>query len=165
MKNDAPAIDTPVVATDAPADAKVFLDAKEFLDAPKVFMDAPPHVFLDAPPGTFPLKVKNYISWCAVEVNGSGTFSTALEQDVNVLPGTIQLAAKPMSSTFELGSDMWHHVDGTSGDTGIPGNAGAGGTTTATITITSAGACVWVCCPFSADGSGCNPALIGDQCP
>jgi hypothetical protein len=160
-KNDAPNADTPVVANDARADARP-------IDGPpdaKIFLDAPGPVFLDAPAGTFPLKVKNYISWCSVEVNGSGTFSTAMEQDVNVLPGTIALVAKPMSGTFELGSDMWHHVDGTTGDTGIAGGRATSGQSSASITITSAGACVWVCCPFSADGSGCDPALIGDQCP
>ena len=162
-QSDAPAIDTPVVAIDAPADARP-IDAKIFHDAPpdaKIFLDAP---FFDAPAGTFPLKVKNYLMWCSVEVNGSGTFSTASEQDVNVLPGTIQLVAKPASTTFELDNSMWHHVDGTTGDTGISGTQ-ASGQSTAAITITTAGACVWVCCPFSADGSGCNPALIGDQCP
>lgn len=166
-KTDAP-IDTHVAIDariDAPADAKIFLDAPP--DA-KIFLDAPAPVFLDAPAGTYPLKVKNYLSWCTVEVNASGTFSTAAEQDVNVLPGTIPLVAKPASSFFELGTDMWHHVDGTTGDTGIPGTqagTGVSATSTTSITIVAAGACVWVCCPFSSDGSGCNPALIGDQCP
>jgi hypothetical protein len=169
-KSDAPA-DTHVIDArvdahpDAPADAKIFMDAPP--DA-KIFMDAPPKVFLDAPPGTYPLKVKNYSFWCAVEVNNSGTFSTALEQDVNVLPGAIALVAKPANSTFELGTDMWHYVDGTTGDTGVPGTqagTGTSATSTTQITIVASGKCVWVCCPFSADGSGCNPAIIGDQCP
>jgi len=166
-KSDAPPTDTPHIG-DAPADAKVFMDAPP--DA-KIFMDAhvpDAKIFLDAPAGTYPLKVKNYQFWCAVEVNNSGTFSTALEQDVNVLPGVIPLVAKPASSTFKLGTDMWHHVDGTSGDTGISGTqagTGVNATSTTSITIVASGACVWVCCPFSADGSGCDPAVIGDQCP
>jgi hypothetical protein len=163
-KTDASSIDSPHGDSRA-VDARAIdaaLDASPFDAGP----DA--KLFLDAPAGTFPLVLKNYVSWCTVEINNSGSFSTATPQTVNVLPGTITLVAKPMNSMFELGTDMWHHVDGTTGDTGISGTqAGSGinATSTTTITITNAGACVWVCCPFSADGSGCNPALIGDQCP
>ncbi len=136
-------------------------------DGPPVDAGPDAKIFLDAPPGTYPLTVKNYLSWCTVEIDNSGSFSTVTPQTVNVLPGTISLAARPASTMFVLGSDMWHHVDGTTGDTGISGSQSGSGltaTSTASITITSAGACVWVCCPFST-GGGCDPALIGDQCP
>jgi hypothetical protein len=122
-----------------------------------VKMDAPAHVVMDAPAGTFPLTVKNYDLWCSVSVNG-GTFSTNVQQLVNVLPGTIQLAAKPASAMFELGPAPWHDTDGDtgSGELGTVSN----GTSSTTITVGSAAKCVWVCCPFTS-GTGCPTA---DQC-
>jgi hypothetical protein len=62
---------------------------------------------------------------------------------------------------------MWHHVDGTTGDVGIPGTqtgSGSAALSTTMVTVGSAAKCVWVCCPFT-NGTGCDPAAIGDQCP
>src|SRR5438093_4940844 len=62
-------------------------------DAPK--MDAPidtGKVFMDAPAGTRPLILKNVLSWCTVSVDG-GTASAAAMQQVNVMPGVINLVA------------------------------------------------------------------------
>lgn len=123
-------------------------------------VDAPPPVSVDAPAGTALLTVKNYVSWCEVSVNG-GTPSTADIQTVNVMPGTITLTASAATG-FILGADMWHH---TNGDTGR-GEAGSvsAGVSTAMVTVATSAKCVWVCCPFP-DGSGCEPDVIGEQCP
>jgi hypothetical protein len=106
------------------------------------------------------LTVKNYLSWCSVAI-GTGTASTSASQSVPITSnGAIMLAGSPASSSFALGSDMWHHTDG---DTGS-GEAGtvSGTTSTARVTVsTTASKCVWVCCPFT-NGTGCPTA---DQCP
>lgn len=115
---------------------------------------------LDAPANTAPLTVKNYLNWCEVSVDG-GTASAASMQTVNVMPGTITLTAAAATG-FILGGDMWHHTNGDGGS----GEAGSvsGGVSTAMVTVATSAKCVWVCCPFP-DGSGCEPAVIGEQCP
>jgi len=118
-------------------------------------IDGPAHVFMDGPPGTTPLKVKNYLSWCTVTVNG-GTPSAGAQQLVNVDPGTIDLSATA-NTGFKLG--LWHHTDGDSGS-GDPGTV-VTGTSSTTVTVGATATCVWVCCPFT-DGTGCPTA---DQCP
>ena len=138
---------------DAPAAHDAAVDAKA-IDAPHP--DAP----LDAPPGTQQLTVKNYLSWWSVTVNG-GSASTAAQQQVFVQPGDIPLTATKASAAFEIGPSMWHH---TTGDTSGSGEDGTqvNGTSSTTATVTStAGKCVWVCCPFT-NGTGCN---VADQCP
>jgi hypothetical protein len=138
-------------------------------DAPPLGVDAATDARpIDAPPGTFMLTVKNYSSWCSVQVGSNGTFTTTTPQMEFVAPSTVQLIAKRASATFELGSDMWHYVDGTTGDTGVSGThtgSGIAATSEASVTVSNANKCVWVCCPFAGTGSGCDPASIGDQCP
>lgn len=118
-------------------------------------IDAP----LDGPAGTQQLTVKNYLSWCSVAV-GSGSASAAAVQQVFVQPGQIALSATALTG-FKLDAHMWHHTDG---DTANMGEAGTlnGSASDATATVSStAGKCVWVCCPFT-NGTGCPTA---DQCP
>jgi hypothetical protein len=142
---------------DAAIDSKVAIDATP-IDAA---IDAPP---VDAPPGTFPLKVKNYLSWCDVSVNG-GTSSAGAEQTVNVLPGNIPLLAKAANATFEVSGNMWHHTTGDAGagETGMVTTPASGKQSTAVAVVGSAAKCVWVCCPF-VGGTGCENT-IPDQCP
>ena len=171
------ALTAPIAAALAMAFASCNSSSHTFADAPRgdgphsdaPRIDAPrlADAALDAPPGTFQLTVKNYSSWCSVQV-GSGAGSSAPMQMVNVAPSTVTLVAKAASSAFELDSSMWHHVDGTTGDTGIAGTqtgTGSNAQSTAAATITNAAKCVWVCCPFSTGGTGCDPGVIGDQCP
>ena len=142
-------------AKDAAIDSKVAIDATP-IDAA---IDAPP---IDAPPGTFPLKVKNYLAWCDVSVNG-GNASTTAEQTVNVLPGSIPLVATGATG-FKAAGNMWHHTlnDTGTGETGAVTGTGANAQSTATAVVAAA-KCVWVCCPFL-DGHGCE-TTIPDQCP
>lgn len=114
----------------------------------------------DAPANTAPLTVMNYLNWCEVSVDG-GAASAASTQTVNVMPGTITLTASAATG-FILGPDMWHHTNGDSGS-GEPG-AVSGGVSTAMVTVGTTAKCVWVCCPFP-DGTGCEPNVIGEQCP
>ena len=128
--------------------------------------DAPTDSAADAPAGTFALTVKNYLSWCSVSVNG-GTTSTMGMQTINVLPGTIPLTATAASSTFQIGTNMWHHTTGdtaNTGETGTVSGSGVSAQSAATATVGSAAKCVWVCCPF-VGGTGCDPGAIGEQCP
>jgi len=121
----------------------------------------------DAPAGTYTLTVKNYQSSCSVQI-GSGMFTTTTPQTTDVGPSSVQLVAKAANMTLELGSDMWHYVDGTTDDTGIGGirmGSGVDATSTAHATISNVNKCIWVCCPMAGTGSGCDPATIGDQCP
>ena len=126
-------------------------------------VDAP---MVDAPPGTFPLTVKNYISWCTVSINGTMT-SIAPVQTVNLLPGTYTLVAKAKDATFQLGPNMWHHttLDSGTGETGVVAGTGVGATSTVMVTVGSAAKCAWVCCPFSPNGNGCEPNAVPEQCP
>ncbi len=122
---------------------------------------------VDAPPGSgsVALTVKNYLSWCTVRVGSNGTFSTSAVQTVNTASGQVALSAKPASATFELGSDMWHHVDGDTGSgfSGVQTGSGATAQSDATVTVSTTAKCVWVCCPFANTGSGCSG--LPDQCP
>ncbi len=130
-------------------------DSTKTVDAPKAGVDSPA--------GTT-LTIKNVFSWCSVTVAG-GTASTAAVITTHVPPGQITLTAKG-AGTFILGPDMWHHVDGTTGNTGVAGTV-AGDTSTAKITVGATAACAWVCCPFP-NGSGCAtgaPDNLGDLCP
>ena len=122
------------------------IDSKAFLDAPKVFMDAPPN--------TTPLTVKNFDNWCTVTEDGHAIGDTA----ANVTPGTITLVAKA-NMGFQLGTDMWHDTAGDTGagDTGTVAGTGSNATSTTTVVVGTTAACVWVCCPFTGGGSGCNP--------
>jgi hypothetical protein len=117
---------------------------------------------LDAPPMPV-LKVKNYLSWCSVTVNG-GAASTLPEQDVTVAPGSIDVSAVAVAG-FELGPAPWHDTIHDTG-TGDPGTVTGSGQTASSATMAVVGAsnkCVWVCCPFAVPaGSGCPTA---DQCP
>lgn len=115
----------------------------------------------DAPAGPV-LKLKNYLAWCTVAIDGHAT-SAASEQDVPVTAGTITMVASPASAAFELGTAPWHHTSGDTGNGEAGSVVGSGVTakSTATVVVGASGKCVWICCPFT-DGSGC-PAV--DQCP
>jgi hypothetical protein len=128
---------------------------------------------LDAPSGTqdapatgTALTVKNVLSWCSIAANG-GTETTG-DLVVHVPPGEVTLTAKG-AGQFVLGAQMWHHTDGTTDNTGVPGTvtgSGASATSTAKVTVGTTAKCVWVCCPF-ANGSGCEvgaPDNRGDPC-
>ncbi len=103
------------------------------------------------------LTVKNILVWCSVSVAG-GAYSPADEQVVCVPPGTVSLAATPLSG-FELGPAPWHDTAGDHGS-GDPGTV-SGGIDTTSVTVKTGAACVWICCPFL-DGGGCPST---DQCP
>src|SRR5512140_3490654 len=119
---------------------------------------------VDAPAGP-QLKVKNYLSWCAVTV-GSGSASAAAVQTVPITAsGQVTLTATRASAAFEVSGNMWHHTDGDTGtgETGTITGTGATTLSTATVTVASGTSkCVWVCCPFSATHDGC---AVPEQCP
>lgn len=129
-------------------------------------IDSPPiDAMIDAPAGATPLKVKNYLAWCSVSVNGAAA-STASVQNVNVAPGEITLIATGIGDPpmFIVAGNMWHHTDGDtgSGEPGtIQGTMDPSKSSTAKVTVGAAAKCVWVCCPFP-NGTGCN---VADQCP
>jgi len=103
--------------------------------------------------GCAELTVKNYLSWCSVQVN-DGAASTSPEQTFCVAPNTtVKLIALPAPG-FVLGP--WHDTDGDmgSGDHGSPPGQ-------VWEMIGETADCVWVCCPFP-DGTGCPTT---DQCP
>jgi hypothetical protein len=107
------------------------------------------------------LTVKNYLSRCAVSVEGLAP-STAVAQTVCVPPRPVPLSASARAG-FRLGPAPWHDTDGDSG-AGDPGTfSGAGQATASATTVTPSGTsgCAWVCCALG-DGTGC-PAT--DQCP
>ncbi|MCE9578239.1 MAG: hypothetical protein K8W52_34250 [Deltaproteobacteria bacterium] len=146
-------------------------DSTKTADAPPAAIDAvaidapiadasPVDAATDAATGGATLTVKNYLAWCSVSVNGAAA-STAAQQVVTVTPGAIPLVASGATG-FKLGPNMWHHVDGTTGNTGVAGNV-SGTMSSATVTVGAGGACVWVCCPFT-NGTGC-PDSLADQCP
>jgi hypothetical protein len=138
-------------------------DAPKTIDSPAIHdahADAPPpDAPLDGPPGTQQLTVMNTLDWCSVTI-GSGSASTAAQQQVFVQPGQIALSAAPASSAFELDAHMWHHTDGDTAGTGEAGTLN-GSASDAIVTVGSTAKCVWVCCPFTT-GMGCN---ITDPCP
>jgi hypothetical protein len=90
----------------------------------------------------------NTDKWCTITV-GSMAPVTTPEEHLCVAAGTLDLTAVAASSMFEVVATTW--TDTTTASAG-----------TATETITGTGkACVWACCPFSSDGSGCS---ISDPC-
>jgi hypothetical protein len=154
--HDAPPVDAIANTIDsAVIDAHV-VDAPPGTPDAKIDASAPDAGVPDAGPLT--LTVKNYLSWCSVSVAGA-TGSTAASQMIDVTQGqVVTLREAPASSSFILG--LWHHTDGDTTGSGEPGTL-AGGQSMTTATISTASACVWVCCPFT-NGSGCPST---DQCP
>jgi hypothetical protein len=114
---------------------------------------APPS---DAAPAPGTLTVKNYLSWCAVEING-GAASTDATVMASVAPGSIAtIVATPTNGGFEIGPTPWFGVDPVS-DAAAPGTDVGNGpseTSTAVVTINQTGApqCVSVCCQEPANG-------------
>jgi hypothetical protein len=133
------------------------------IDSPKVVdahntADGAPGV--DAPSGPT-LRVKNYLAWCSVIVDGHPA-STLAVQDVPVTAGTINVSAVALTG-FRLGTNPWHDTAGDTG-TGEQGTlTGTGQTASSatTVVVSASGKCAWVCCEFST-GGGC-PTV--DQCP
>jgi hypothetical protein len=109
------------------------------------------------------LTVNNYASWCTISVAGSA-YDPAASQTPCLPPGTVTLIAKPANSYFEIGSAPWHLTSGDtgSGDPGTQAGTGINETSTTSVVLTSSSKCVWACCPFASDGSGCN---VPAQCP
>lgn len=140
---------------DSPAQKDAAVDSK-MIDAPKVFMDAPA--------GTATLTLKNYLNWCKIGIDGATPVQMATGT-ANLAPGTYNLVAQGATG-FEIQPAMWHHVDGSTGNTGVDGTqtGGASGTSTAMVTMGTTAKCVWVCCAFASDGHGCESTLP-DQCP
>jgi hypothetical protein len=101
------------------------------------------------------LTVKNYLSWCSVDVAGNTT-STATTQTVCVpANGTVNLSATALTG-FEVTTDDWHDVDSQQ----LTGN---NMTSKATKAIGGADTCVWVCCRTASDGGTDCPST--DLCP
>jgi hypothetical protein len=149
-------------------DAPKSIDSQVTADGPvdDALVDAPPgdalgaDAMIDAPAGPV-LKVKNYLAWCSVKVNG-GTASSLGEQDVAVTAGTIPVSAVALSG-FELGPTPWHDTAGDTGagDPGTVTGTGQAASSATTVVVGAGGKCVWVCCPFT-NGTGCPTT---DQCP
>jgi hypothetical protein len=106
------------------------------------------------------LTVYNIDTWCSVSV-GSNAASIAAKQTVCVADGAVTLVAKAKNTTYILGD--WHGTTGDtgSGDPGTVTDAGGAAESQASVSVSGATACVWVCCPF-AGGSGCT---VADPCP
>ncbi len=103
------------------------------------------------------LTVHNIAAWCNVSVNG-GTASTGLTQTVCIdTPGAVPLTAATTPG-FVLSDTMWHHVDDSSGDTGVKGMwNGAMTKSSETKTVGANGtACAWVCCPGMGNPTECD---------
>ena len=110
------------------------------------------------------LTVKNYLSWCSVSVGGGTASTNAVQTKIVPVSTAVPLTASPASTVFELGPNMWHHVDADTNNTGVPGTVnGTTSSATKTTPSTPGTACVWVCCPFT-NGTGCE-STIPDQCP
>jgi hypothetical protein len=116
------------------------------------------------------LTVKNYLTWCALTVNNqavaTGSPGTTSSSTICVASGTINLVAKPLNATFELGPTPWHGTTGDhgSGDPGSQANvdAGVNATSSTTVMTTSGSVCIWACCPFT-NGTGCTG--VTSPCP
>jgi len=106
------------------------------------------------------LTVKNSLDWCTLSVNGDA-FKPDSEQMVCVAAGAVDLSAKPLNATFELGP--WHHTDGDmgAGDPGTVTGTGVNAESSTIVTVGGNSSCVWICCPF-VGGTGCPTT---DQCP
>jgi hypothetical protein len=108
---------------------------------------APPS---DAAPAAGTLTVKNFQSWCSVQING-GAASTNATVTASVAPGSMaMIVAAPTNGSFEIGPNPWFGVD-PGGDAAAPGTdvgSGPNETSTVGVTINQAGAaqCVSVCC-------------------
>ncbi len=103
------------------------------------------------------LTVHNIATWCSVTVNG-GTASTAVTQTVCIdTAGAVPLIAATTPG-FVLSDTMWHHVDDSTGDTGVSGmQNGAKTQSSETKTVGSSGtACAWVCCPGMGNPTECD---------
>jgi hypothetical protein len=108
--------------------------------------------------GCVELTVNNFLNWCSVSISG-GTPSTEATITSCVPAGTVDLTATAAPG-FEIGPDPW--ISGTATE------KVDGGTTSATVTVKSPSACVFVCCPFAAGGteeagSGCS--MLTNPCP
>jgi hypothetical protein len=139
---------------------------------PDASPDAAPEAGVDSgvDAGCVELTVKNYLTWCTLSVNGTAIVpnnspGSTSSTTVCVPPGTTDLVASPISTTFELGPDPWHDTSGDhgSGDPGTQADVDGGvhATSSTTVVTTTGSACVWACCPFT-DGTGCTTT---NQCP
>jgi hypothetical protein len=93
------------------------------------------------------LTVKNFEDWCTFEINGTHS-SSGPEEAVCVPDGTVNLTATA-NSGFVLGSKPWNDTTTENGGS-------------ATIKVSGAAACVWVCCPGTSGTPACPTT---DQCP
>jgi hypothetical protein len=103
------------------------------------------------------LTIFNPADWCNVSINGM-TATTAGSQTVCVAAtSTAKLTAAPIPG-FTLSDTMWHHVDDSTGDTGVKGDqATTPGKSLETKTVGATGtACAWVCCPGTGDPTECD---------
>jgi hypothetical protein len=106
--------------------------------------------------------IKDSLDWCNVVIDGGTTFTSGTRTVCADHGGTVNLAASPISGTFELGPAPWHDTTGDVDGGGDPGTR-VGNTATTTLVVGDAStACAWVCCPFSPGGNGCPTK---DQCP
>ena len=101
----------------------------------------------------------------------SGTASAAATQQICVPTSTVvhlAATANPADgTTFEIGPKPWHKTAGDTG-TGDPGTVtgtGASASSATTVTATGSTQCVYACCPFSSDGSGCSGTAFTAPCP
>jgi hypothetical protein len=113
------------------------------------------------------LTVKNFLNWCAIEINGS-TASTDAVVTASVTPGSMAtLVATPASAAFEIGANPWFGVDQNAGGAAPGSDVGSGTseTSTAVVTINQAGTpqCVSVCC--EEPGNGPIPCPATNPCP
>ena len=60
------------------------------------------------------LKVRNYLEWCSVSINGEAPSSNS-PQTVCVPPGSVPVTAVALDG-FILGTAPWHETDGDTGD-------------------------------------------------
>jgi hypothetical protein len=113
------------------------------------------------------LTVKNFLSWCSVEING-GTASTNAAVTAGVAPGSMAtIVATPASGGFEIGPNPWFGVDDNGGGAAPGSDVGSGmaETSTAVVTINQAGTpqCVSVCC--EEPGNAPIPCPATNPCP
>ena len=108
------------------------------------------------------LKVKNYLSWCTVTVDGKAPVAGP-DQTVCVAEGAIDVSAVA-NAGFVLGATPWHDTDGDTGDGELGTVTGTGQTASSATTVTVAGTadCAWVCCHTAGETDDCPTA---DQCP
>jgi hypothetical protein len=115
------------------------------------------------------LTVHNIVSWCKVSVNGGAELPDGTQTvcvDANAM---VALEASP-STGFTLSNTMWHHVDDSTGDTGVKGDqTSMAGKSLETKTVGANGAaCTWVCCPGVGNPTECDVGgafVPSDPCP